>query len=240
MLGLFLLASLANGQTLPAYRSEPGPVAAAAIRARFSDAQIGILEKLNRADRDHLPGLATLMVPERWDEDELIYAPLPARYPPGAALAKMLVLHLPGQMFGAYESGRLVRWGPVSSGSRRSPTPHGLFYLNWRSRGHRSSVDPDWFMPWYFNIDNVAGRALHQYALPGRPASHGCVRLLERDAQWLYGWGEEWTLDRTGTRVVRPGTPVFIVGGYQFDALPPWQSPEWLAQLVELPSPFDE
>jgi hypothetical protein len=95
-------------------------------------------------------------------------------------------------------------------------------------------------MPWYFNIDNVAGRALHQYALPGRPASHGCVRLLERDAQWLYGWGDGWTLDRTGTRVVRPGTPVFIVGGYQFDAPPPWRSPEWLAGPVELPSPFEE
>jgi hypothetical protein len=69
----------------------------------------------------------------------------------------------------------------------------------------------------------------------GTPASHGCVRVLRRDAQWLFEWGESWTLDTTGTRIVRPGTPVFVVGQYDFDAPPPWRSPAWLAQAVEMP-----
>jgi hypothetical protein len=236
-----LTASLALGQPAPVYRIEPGPAGAAALRQRFSDAQLGLLEKLNRADRDHLARLSQLVVPDRWDDDELTYTPVPARYEASSAVPKTLVLYLPGQMFGAYEFGKLVRWGPVSSGSRRSPTPGGLFHLNWRSVGHRSSVDPDWFMRWYFNFENRQGLSLHQYSMPGHPASHGCVRLLERDAQWLFGWGEEWTLDASRTGVVRVGTPLLIVGAYDFDAPPPWRSRERLAQPVELPSlPFGE
>jgi hypothetical protein len=238
MAGVLLMAAPARGQT--AYRLEPGPVDARVLRARFTDSQVDILEKLNRADRAHLPRLAQLVIPEQWAGDERTYAPFPARYPPAASLPKTLVVHLPGQVFGAYELGTLVRWGPVSSGSRQSQTPGGLFHLNWRSRGHASSVDPDWFMRWYFNFENTEGLSLHQYALPGRPASHGCVRLLERDAEWLYGWGEGWALDATATRVVRPGTSVLIIGAYDFDAPPPWRSLEWLAAPVELPSPFEE
>ena len=135
-----------------------------------------------------------------------------------------LVVYLPGQLFGAYEFGRLVRWGPVSTGSRSNPTSAGCFALNWRSTGRASTVDPDWFMRWYFNFGNREGLAFHAYPLPGYPASHGCIRLLERDAQWLFEWGQTWLLDPSGTRVLTPGTPVFIVGRYDFDAPPPWRS----------------
>jgi hypothetical protein len=160
---------------------------------------------------------------------------LPADYPSSASLPKFLVVHLPGQMFAAYEFGTLVRWGPVSTGSRAVPTPAGMFSLNWRSKGHASTIDPDWFMPWYFNFGNREGLAFHEYALPGRPASHGCVRLLQRDAQWLFEWGETWSLEATGTRVLKPGTPVLVVGQYDFETAPPWRSSTWLAQTVELP-----
>ena len=74
-----------------------------------------------------------------------------------------------------------------------------------RPRGHRSTVNPAWFLPWYFNFNNKTGHAFHQYELPGLPASHGCVRMLERDAQWLYRWGREWTLDERGWTVTETG-----------------------------------
>ena len=205
------------------------------VQRRFSDDQLGILEKINRADRDHLARLDVLVVPRTWEDDELAYSPLPARYAAAASARRLLVLYLPGQAFGGYELGTLVRWGPVSSGRRTSPTPAGTYHLNWRSTGHASTVDPDWFMPWYFNFQNAEGAAFHQYALPGRPASHGCVRLLERDAVWLFGWGDTWTLESGGTRILRPGTPVLIVGAYDFDAPPPWRSLDWLAAPIELP-----
>ena len=123
----------------------------------------------------------------------------------------------------------------MSTGRRSSPTAARRFALNWRSTGRASTVDPDWFMPWYFNFGNREGLAFHAYSLPGYPASHGCIRLLERDAQWLFEWGQPWRLDSSGTRVLTAGTPVFLVGRYDFDAPPPWRSLAWLAGTVELP-----
>jgi hypothetical protein len=205
------------------------------LRDRFSSQQLKILEKINRADGEHLAQLREVVVPRTWSTDELDYAAMPRLYPPGEGDSKLLIVHLPGQMFGAYESGRLVRWGPVSSGTQQAPTPDGLFHLNWRSTGHASTINPEWFMRWYFNFDNRRGLALHQRSLPGHPASHGCVRLLERDASWLFEWGDPWTLDVSQALVTRAGTPVLIVGQYDFDAPPPWRSPEWLVRTVALP-----
>jgi hypothetical protein len=207
------------GQSGVSYRVEPTPPD---LQTRFSAVQIELLEKLNRADRRHLPRLDNLVVPDRWDGDELEYAPFPREVVELAPHPKALVVHLPLQVFGGYEHGRLVRWGPVSSGRGAHPTPSGEFNLNWRSRGRHSTVDPSWYMEWYFNFHNERGLALHQYALPGRPASHACIRLLERDARWLYSWGEGWELDERGWEVRRPGTPLRILGRYDFDSPPPW------------------
>ena len=176
-----------------------------------------------------------LVVPERFDKDELDYAPLPREWPGAAQSPKAIVVHLPGQVFGAYEYGRLVRWGPVSSGSDKSPTPEGFHHLNWKSRGRHSTEDPTWYMKWYFNFQSAEGRALHALEMPGYPASHSCIRMLERDAMWLYGWGEEWTLDETKTQVAQPGTPVLLTGQYDFKEYYPWRRPEWLARPVDLP-----
>ena len=228
-------AAVVQTERETAYRTEKISDGAIGLRDRFTAYQLAVLEQLNRADLEHLVRLRELVVPESWVPDDLAYSVLPARYLSSEPFVKLLVVHLPGQVFGAYESGALVRWGPVSSGRRSSPTPTGLLQLNWRSIGRASTIDPDWFMRWYFNFGNRQGLAFHEYSLPGEPASHGCVRLLERDAQWLFEWGEAWTLDASGTRVQNPGTPVFFVGRYDFDAPPPWRSPAWLAQAVELP-----
>jgi hypothetical protein len=80
-------------------------------------------------------------------------------------------------------------------------------------------------MPWYFNFSSGLGLALHQYTLPGRPASHGCVRLLAVDAKWLYGWGDGWTLDED-RQVIRDGTLVVLVGKYNFTSSRPWLHPQ--------------
>lgn len=205
------------------------------LRTRFDDSQLLLLQKLNRVDLDHLARLGRFVVPDAWDANELAYSPLPRRYDWAERQPKVMVVHQPAQLFGAYEYGQLIRWGPVSSGRQANPTPTGVFYLNWKSAGRRSSIDPEWFMRWYFNFDNDAGLSFHEYALPGRPASHACVRLLPPDARWLYGWGEGWQLDRSERHVLAAGTLVLVVGNYNFGAPPPWRSPEFLAHGVELP-----
>ena len=67
-------------------------------------------------------------------------------------------------------------------------------------------------LEWYFNFVNARGVSFHQFDLPGYAASHACVRLLQRDAQWLYGWGDQWKLSEDRRAVVVPGTPVLIMG----------------------------
>jgi hypothetical protein len=163
--------------------------------------------------------------------------PFPRRYDtwrPGEP--KLLVVDQAAQAFAGYERGELVRWGPVNSGRQSLQTPAGLFHLNWRSPGRHSTVNRAWYMPWYFNFHNTRGLSFHQYALPGGPASHACIRMLERDARWLYEWGEGWALDARGWRIEDSGTPALILNCYDFNRPPPWRSLEWLAHGVELPS----
>ena len=231
--GLLLLASSLSVIT---YHMEMPDAAGQAVRARFTQGQLVVLQKLNRADLDHLHRLPAVVVPDVWLDDELAYSPMPRRYPSGASYRRLVLVYQPAQIFGAYEYGALVRWGPISTGRRTDPTPSGLFYLNWRKRSHISTIDPEWIMDWAFNFENRTGLAFHEQTLPGQPASHGCVRLLGDDAQWLFEWGDPWTLDATGTRVLKLGTPVLVIGEYDFAAAPSWRSPDRLARPVELPA----
>src|SRR5579885_2235900 len=110
--------------------------------SRFNARQIALLEKLNRADRSHLGRLKMLIVPSRWDLDELAYSPLPQMEPELRSTPKAIMVDVPFQAFGAYEHGNLVRWGPVSTGGRSSQTPPGRYALHWSARVRISSVDP--------------------------------------------------------------------------------------------------
>ena len=203
--------------------------------SRFDRAKIALLEKLNRADAVHLARLKRVIVPNRWDLDPLAYSPMPLMVPELSGQSKALVVDLFGQVFGAYEFGNLVRWGPVSSGDSRHQTPAGLYHLNWNARIRISSENDSWVMPWYFNFSSKLGLGLHQYTLPGRPASHGCVRMLSTDAKWLFRWGEGWIMT-SGRQILQHGTPVLIVGSYDFGGSRPWLRPGWWARGVTLPA----
>ena len=178
------------------YRIETRADRTGSLRERFAESQFALLEKLNRADLKHLEQLREVVVPESWATNcRTACCRCAIRRAIRGRRSWLSTCRV--SLFGAYEFGNLVRWGPVSSGSRNNPTSAGSFALNWRSTGRASTVDPDWFMRWYFNFGNREGLAFHAYSLPGYPASHGCIRLLERDAQWLFEWGQAWLLDPT-------------------------------------------
>jgi hypothetical protein len=208
----------APGGGVPAHVDERGDL------GRFTDAELVVLEKVNRADRNHLERMKSIVIPDNLWLDMWEYSPLPRALPCSSTVPKFIVVHLPSQAFAAYEFGEMVRWGPISSGRQRSPTPAGSFDLTWRSRARHSTEDPDWYMEWYFNFHNVRGLAFHQYSLPGRPASHGCIRLLERDAMWLYEWGESWIVSEDGAEVQARGTPVHVIGEYDHASAQPWMA----------------
>jgi hypothetical protein len=128
------------------------------------------------------------------------------------------------QSFGLYEDGKLIRSGPVSSGKKTTPTRSDLYFTNWKGKEVVSTFDDEWILKWNFNIDNKEGISLHEYALPGYPASHSCVRFYGQDAQWIYDWADQWILAQDGQNKLANGTPVVVFGKYDFNKPSPWKN----------------
>src|SRR4029078_5868996 len=71
--------------------------------------------------------------------------------------------------------GRMLE-APVSTGQVGYETPAGLYSVIERKRQHFSNLYENAPMPFMQRI-TWSGIALHAGALPGHPASHGCIRL---------------------------------------------------------------
>src|SRR5215475_10800828 len=218
---------LEPSNSLPvAYRSivingAEGPKVLSHLRSELGEEKMSVLLKLNRLDARHFRAGVTILIPEQIDE-LINYSPFPHRLEAARETPKLILASLRVQAFAAYEYGDLVRWGPISSGKKASPTPAGLYHTNWKSKSTRSSINEEWLLPWYFNLDNERGIAFHQYDLPGYPASHGCLRLLEDDAAWIYGWADQWTLS-ANHHIEAYGTPVIVFGKYDYGKQAPWK-----------------
>ncbi|MEO6580421.1 MAG: L,D-transpeptidase family protein [Sphingomicrobium sp.] len=107
-----------------------------------------------------------------------------------------VVVSLADQMAYLYRGDRLAAVTTISSGKPGKDTPTGYFPILEKKLLHRSVKYENAPMPHMQRIDNF-GIALHAGMLPGRPASHGCIRLPAKFAAKLYG-------------VTRVGTPVLI------------------------------
>jgi hypothetical protein len=184
--------------------------------------KMSILFKINRRDLKHLKMGDSVVIPLNGN-DEMIYSPYPAHISALDSVKKILLVSRQVQAFGAYENGKLVKWGPTSTGKKATPTPEALFHTNWKSLETHSTVDEAWILKWYFNLDNREGISLHEYDLPGYPASHSCIRLLSPDAQWIYNWAEQWRLSPDRKTIAKNGTPVLVFGDYAYGKTPPWK-----------------
>ncbi len=185
---------------------------------------------LNRRDIDDVAPGDTLIVPTAFGLDFRAYSPFPRFYPGAANLGKVVILEKSIQAWAAYDHGELMRWGIISTGAQSNRTPSGRFNVNWKQQERVSTLSPGygsrapdaelWTMYWVMNLEERRGIHMHQYALPtSGPASHGCIRLLDPDAQWLYGWTESWTVQNqrdpissVGARITGQGTTVLIIG----------------------------
>lgn len=191
------------------------------LETRLGPDLFTLVLKINRLDRKHLRNGASLVVPDA-TPDLLSLSPLPLKVEGARSIPKLILVSRHAQAFGAYQFGELVHWGPTSTGKKSTPTPAGLYHTNWKSKERRSSINQSWILPWCFNIDDINGVAFHEFDLPGYPASHGCVRLLEEDAKWLYDWAEQWMLSKPDNAILAYGTPVIIFGDYSYGEKAPW------------------
>jgi len=101
----------------------------------------------------------------------------------------------------------VIKTFPVSTGKRSTPTPYGHTQIYYKQEVRVSAAWPHYIMPKWLNFRR-GGFGIH--ALPsirydngyywrealshiGTPRSHGCIRLLPKDAEFAYEWTEVGT-----------------------------------------------
>ncbi|MEG2100691.1 MAG: L,D-transpeptidase [Flavobacterium sp.] len=183
--------------------------------------KLDIVYALNRTDKANFKKLDSVIIPTDFSGDLVYYMPFPLHVSALEEVSKIVLFSYPAQTFAAYENGELVYTGPTNMGRKKDPTPTGLFFTNWKAEKTTSTFNDEWDLKWNFNIENKLGVGFHEYELPGYPASHSCLRLLEKDAKYLYKFADEWILkDEENIKV--KGTPVVVFGNYNFDGPKPW------------------
>lgn len=190
------------------------------LRLKIGEDALRMALRVSRTDVAHAQKGDTLLVPDQTDWIKL--SPFPGLLLSASGLPKLMLVSLRVQAFGAYENGVLMNWGPTSTGREDKPTPPGIYFANWKSKERISSIDDGWVLKWAVNLDAYEGIAIHEFGLPGRPASHSCVRLTEEDARWFFEWADGWRVSGVRKRVVRRGTPVVVFGEYDYRRRRPW------------------
>lgn len=118
---------------------------------------------------------------------------------------RWLVIYRGARKFEFYVNGKVVRAGKVAVGKKGTETPIGLFYV-------QSKFDPSWNVLGAYAFETSGYSKLSDWPgggvvgvhgtntpeLIGQAVSRGCVRLLNRDIQYLRS-------------VVPVGTPIKIV-----------------------------
>lgn len=187
---------------------------------------------VNRTDKLNFAKMDSVIIPTDLTGDIEFYLPFPLDVPYLKQINKIIFFSYQTQTFGTYENGIITRAGPTNMGRQKDLTPTGLFYTNWKAEETISTFNDEWELRWNFNIANKEGIGWHQYSLPGYPASHSCLRLLEADAQFLFNWADQWELSENDSVLVK-GTPVIVFGTYDFNAPKPW------LQLISNPHALD-
>jgi hypothetical protein len=97
----------------------------------------------------------------------------------------MAIVSIGEQRVTIYDAqGRILR-APVSSGQTGYETPPGIYSVIQKEAEHYSNLYDDASMPFMQRI-TWSGIALHAGALPGYPASHGCIRMPHGFAERLF------------------------------------------------------
>jgi len=155
---------------------------------------------MRRAATAAVAGLATITIAG-------IIAPADARKSPDkkpieilqsrpAGPPVMAIVSLRDQRVTVYDADGWIMRAPVSSGRKGYETPAGIYSVIQKEAEHYSNLYDDASMPFMQRI-TWSGIALHAGALPGYPASHGCIRMPEFMAENFF-------------KTVSTGTPVTI------------------------------
>ena len=114
----------------------------------------------------------------------------------------LISISIEKQQMKLYDNNGVYAESPVSTGMPGHSTPMGVFSVIGKEVFHRSNIYSGAPMPHMQRI-TWSGVAMHEGVLPGRPASHGCIRLPGAFATRLFGW------TKMGARVII--TPDYMI-----------------------------
>jgi hypothetical protein len=199
VLVLIIFRALSFAQEVPLYSSEEIPLDSYTIKEGddiwelFGD-DWRIISRINRMSVGAFNPGVTIKIPRDMEKARR-YAPFPLRI---ESRKKIIFIDLAKQALAFYEGGILSEWMPISSGARGDETPKGRFYIAEKYPQYYSKTYPEpkggASMPFALRLNHpYGGYFIHGGALPGRPSSKGCVRLMETDAEDLYSWVKKGT-----------------------------------------------
>ena len=110
-----------------------------------------------------------------------------------------IIVSIKEQLLHVHRKGKRIGVSTVSTGKSGHATPIGVFTILQKNEEHVSSIYGS-EMPFMQRL-TWSGIALHAGALPGYPASHGCVRMPIKFAEVLF-------------RATKLGTPVVIANRF--------------------------
>jgi len=120
-----------------------------------------------------------------------------------------IIVSIKEQLLRVHRRGRLIGVSTVSTGKKGHETPMGVFTVLQKNKDHVSNIYNS-EMPFMQRL-TWTGIALHAGALPGYPASHGCVRMPLKFAEVLFGATKLGTPVVIANRFTNP-TPVVSSG----------------------------
>ncbi|MEL6373439.1 MAG: L,D-transpeptidase family protein [Pseudomonadota bacterium] len=145
----------------------------------------------------------------------------------------VIVISIGSQRLKVYRGIEQIATAPVSTGKRGKPTPRGVFSIIQKNRRHFSNLYNNAPMPFMQRV-TWSGIALHAGALPGYPASHGCIRMPYGFARKLFGMTDMYTrviIDTSGPR------PRAFAHAKLFRPLPPLLAPDAAPPADNVPPP---
>jgi L,D-transpeptidase ErfK/SrfK len=112
------------------------------------------------------------------------------------ATTRRLIVSIPGRKIVLLEDGRVVKTYPIAVGKKSTPSPNGAFHIATRV------VKPTWYKPGkavepgpsnplgtrWMGL-GYKGYGIHGTNMPnsiGKAASHGCIRMRNRDVEELF------------------------------------------------------
>jgi lipoprotein-anchoring transpeptidase ErfK/SrfK len=129
-----------------------------------------------------------------------------------------IVVSIPLQRAYVYRAGTLIGVTTVSTGRPGHATPTGRFPILEKRREHYSNLYNNAPMPFMQRL-TWDGVALHAGQIPGRPASHGCVRLPLAFARTLFSATQVGAVVHITDQAPRPEMALAAVGSNRLASL---------------------